>query len=46
MLLARRSRCPISDDITFFNLHLPPSRTIALRLTQLLIKMSVKDFAG
>jgi hypothetical protein len=46
MLQARRSPVRGPDEVDFFNLPNPSSRTMALGLTQPLTKMSTRNFLG
>jgi hypothetical protein len=46
MLQAGRSRDRISDEVDFFNLPNPSSRTMALGLTQPLTEMSTRNIPG
>jgi hypothetical protein len=47
MLQARKSPVRVPDEVDFFfNLPNPSSRTMALRSTQTLTKMSTRNFPG
>jgi hypothetical protein len=46
MLQAGRSLIRVPDEVDFFNLPNPSSRTVALRSTQPLTEMSTRDFPG
>jgi hypothetical protein len=46
MLQAGRSPVRVSDEVDFFNLPNPSSRTMALRSTQPLTKMITMNFPG
>jgi hypothetical protein len=46
MLQAGRSRVRIPDEVEFFNLPNPSSRTMALGSTQPLTEMSTRDLPG
>jgi hypothetical protein len=44
MLQAGRSPVRVPDEVDFFNLHNPSSRTMALGSTQPLTEMSTRNF--
>jgi hypothetical protein len=46
MLQARRSPVQVPDEVNFFNLRNPSSRTMALESTQPLTEMSTRNLAG
>jgi hypothetical protein len=46
MLQAGRSLVPVLDEVNFFNLPNPSSRTMALGSTQLLTEMSIRNLPG
>jgi hypothetical protein len=46
MLQAGRSPVQVPDEMDFFNLSNPPSRTMALESTQPLTKMSTRNLPG
>jgi hypothetical protein len=46
MLQAGRSPVEVPDEVDFFNLPNPSSRTMALRSAQPLTKMSTRDLPG
>jgi hypothetical protein len=46
MLQARRSPVRVLDEVDFFNLLNPSSRPMAMRLTQPLTEMSIRNFPG
>jgi hypothetical protein len=46
MLQAGRSPVRVSDEVDFFNLSNPSSRTVVLGLTQPLTEMSTSNFPG
>jgi hypothetical protein len=46
MLQAGRSPVGIPDDVNFLNLPNPSSRTVALRSTQALTEMSIRNLPG
>jgi hypothetical protein len=46
MLQARRSPVRVPDEVDFFNLPNPSSRTMALRSTQPLTEMSTRNLPG
>jgi hypothetical protein len=46
MLQARRSPVRVLDEVGFFSLPNPSSRTVALGLTQPLTKMSTRNLPG
>jgi hypothetical protein len=46
MLQAGRSPVQLPDEVDFFNLPNPSSRTMALRSTQPLTGMSTRNFPG
>jgi hypothetical protein len=46
MLLVRRSLVRVPDEVDFFNLPNPSSRTMALGSTQPLTEMSTRNFPG
>jgi hypothetical protein len=46
MLQAGRSLVQVSDEVDFFNLHNPSSRTMALGSTQPLTVMSTRNLPG
>jgi hypothetical protein len=46
MLQAGRSPIRVPDEVDFFNLPNPSSRTMAVVSTQPLIEMSTKNFPG
>jgi hypothetical protein len=46
MLQARRSPVRVPNEVNFFNLPNPSSRTMALGSTQVLIEMSTRNLPG
>jgi hypothetical protein len=46
MLRAGRSPVRVSDEVDFFSLHNPSSRTIAIGPTQPLTEMSTRNLPG
>jgi hypothetical protein len=46
MLQAERSSVRVPDEVHFFNVPNPSSRTMALGLTQPLTEMSTRNFPG